>query len=151
MFILLVYLSRIKIGVNLQRWHSALSRAFSYSHDCIGYNKCKTIHAIDRYGECMNHSSCAEKYSSSFLPISKSLQVSLHRYYTSTNLELIWIVTSHHLMHLVWLESGQSYRHKAQDHSYLLLLLGLFPSSGVAGMVLNIILPLCPVQYILLL
>ena len=30
-----------------------------------------------------------------------------------------------------------------------LLLLGLSPSSGVTGMVLNIILPLCPVGYIL--
>ena len=34
---------------------------------------------------------------------------------------------------------------------HAILLLGLFPSSGVAGMVMNIITPLCPVQYGLLL
>ena len=33
----------------------------------------------------------------------------------------------------------------------LLVLLGRFPPSRVAGMVLNIILPLCPVQNVLLL
>ena len=32
---------------------------------------------------------------------------------------------------------------------FLLPLLGLFPSSGVAGMILKRILPLCPVQYFL--
>ena len=32
----------------------------------------------------------------------------------------------------------------------LLLPLGLFQSSGIAGMVINIILPLCHVQYVLL-
>ena len=46
--------------------------------------------------------------------------------------------------------NSQSPQHLWFDHSFLLFLPGLFPSSGVAGMVLNIILPLCPVQYFLL-
>ena len=55
-------------------------------------------------------------------------------------------------------DKGNQQVHEAMPHCHCfvqgvlcspLLLLGLSPSSGVAGMVLNIILPLCPVGYIL--
>ena len=39
---------------------------------------------------------------------------------------------------------------ESNDARFLLLLLGLFPSSGVAGMVMYIIIPLCHVQHVLL-